>query len=351
MATRVNKRGKIRWLARVQKGGKIRQRLFENKTGALAWETEQRNANWAKVDMESFSIGEWAELYLDHATTLAETTFKEKVTCFRDFFAAEDAAGKKLIDPTLPVVALTKHQVLKALTQQFRTRSGNAANKDRKNLVRAWNWGKEYLEMPDVNPCMVKRFSEKRHPRYVPPYDDFRKVMESANGQDTVFLSVAFNLAARPSEIFDLKWTDVDFTHSKIRLWTKKRQGGNLEDDWLPMGEQLRDALRTWKLETQFPSNPSVFVCEGQWEFCREYLGKPYTGRQHLMKRLCERAGVEYFTLYSIRHLRAIMLYRAGYPLSMIQRLLRHKHPSTTEKYIRHHVPEDLKDMMNFVKD
>lgn len=67
MATKVKKNGKTRWFARVQQGGDIKSKLCKTRVGALAWEAEQKAADWSKTDMDSLTVHEWATRYLDHA--------------------------------------------------------------------------------------------------------------------------------------------------------------------------------------------------------------------------------------------------------------------------------------------
>jgi len=64
------------------------------------------------------------------------------------------------------------------MSGQAESRSGYAANKERKNLIAAWNWGRKYIDppLPDKNPFCVERMPEKRTPRYVPSEEDFWKV-------------------------------------------------------------------------------------------------------------------------------------------------------------------------------
>lgn len=68
--------------------------------------------------------------------------------------------------------------------------------------------------------------------------------------------------------------------------------------------------------------------------FPRFSPGDPFKHRQHVMKKLCRKANVKPFGFHAIRHLTATMLYKAGQLLSVIQKILRHQHPSTTEKYL-----------------
>lgn len=67
--------------------------------------------------------------------------------------------------------------------------------------------------------------------------------------------------------------------------------------------------------------------------FCNED-GTPYNWRQYLMKILCKRAGVKHFTFHAIRHLTASILFHDGYPVMVIQGILRHKNPLTTTRYL-----------------
>lgn len=53
--------------------------------------------------------------------------------------------------------------------------------------------------------------------------------------------------------------------------------------------------------------------------------------------RACIPAGVEPFGYYGIRHLTATELFHAGPPASLIQRILRHKNPNTTARYLDEH--------------
>jgi integrase len=101
----------------------------------------------------------------------------------------------------------------------------------------------KYMGLAGPNPCLVDRFPEKRQRRYVPPEDDFWKVFEVAEGQDRVMLLAYLDLAARKSELFQLKWDDVDFANGRVRLGTRKRSKGTLEYDWLPLTDDLFNAF------------------------------------------------------------------------------------------------------------
>jgi len=214
--------------------------------------------------------------------------------------------------------------VLKHLQKQAGKRSGYSANKDRKNLMAAWNWGIKYINLPSPNPCMVERFPEVRHTRYVPPEKDFWKVYNEAQGQDRIMLLAYLHLAARKSELLRLRWEDVDFANQRVRIGTRKRRGGNLEYDWLPMTDELFNVLLKHKQQAHH-----------EWVFVDGMTNKPFTMRRRFMPGLCKRAEVKPFGFHAIRHLTASILAQADVPMVTIQRILRHMNLSTTERYIR----------------
>lgn len=280
-----------------------------------------------KTDM--VSLFDWSQDYLDFAKArFANKTYKEKCATFKRFF--------KVVDHMLPVSELTHGHVQSYITKQKLERSGYAANKDRKNLLAAWNWGMQYMNpnLQGPNPCQVTKMPEDRSPRYVPAEEDFWKVFDLTEGQDKVMLLAFLHLAARRGEIFRMKWEDIDFAGDKVRLWTRKRHGGGLESDWLPMTKSLKESLVWWKENRPIKDSGHVFLCLEQKNFCKEVYGKPFIHRQHFMKNLCQRAKVKPFGFHAIRHLTASTLYKQGCVVAVIQAVLRHESAMTTAKYI-----------------
>ncbi|MBU4371246.1 MAG: site-specific integrase [Proteobacteria bacterium] len=230
----------------------------------------------------------------------------------------------KSIDPLLTVDKIKPVQVLNYLRKQATERSGYAANKDRKNLLAAWNWGIKYLDLPSPNPCFTERFPETRQNRYIPPENDFWKVYEITEGQDRIMLLAYLHLAARRSELFRLRWEDVDFFNQRVRIGTRKRLGGSLEYDALPMTDELFNAMILHRQSAK-----------SDWVFTAPDGKEPYKVRQKHMRQICNRAGVKAFAYHAIRHLTASILAQADVPMVTIQRILRHKNLTTTERYIR----------------
>jgi integrase len=219
--------------------------------------------------------------------------------------------------------------------------SGNAANRDRKNLKAAWQYGLDFIdEFPQdmAEPFPRRKMAETRNDRYIPPEEDFWKVVEVATGQDRVMLLTYFALAARRSEVYRLQLKDLDFKRNMVRLYTRKRENGTEEFDWLPMKGSLRKELKA-HVERKNISDPEAYVFANDLEHSR-YKGSRYGKRKHWMKTLCMKAGVPYFTLHAIRHITPSILDDQGESLKTIQKIMRHKSPATTLKYLHQMRPE-----------
>ncbi|MCE5333993.1 MAG: integrase, partial [Desulfobacteraceae bacterium] len=117
---------------------------------------------------------------MEHAQAkFCKKVYAEKKLAFREFF--------KSVSLKLEPARLHPGMLLKHFNVQAKRRSGDGANKDRKNLLVAWNWAQKYLpRWPKENPVkLCERQDAEQHPRYIPPVEDFWKVYDAAKeGQD-----------------------------------------------------------------------------------------------------------------------------------------------------------------------
>ena len=306
-----------RWIAQVRQEGKKVQSLHLTKEQALTWESDRRREsaeNWQT--RSGSSLGDLANEYLKYSQVKhSKKTWEEKRDLFKRFF--------REVDPNTSYRWLRPDTVLLYLQTQAKYRSGYAANKSRKNLLAFSVWVSRFKRLEVSAFRLSEKFPEQRKGRYVPPEEDFWKVYDIAQGQDKTMLLAYLHLAARRSELFRLRWEDVDFGDRKIRLYTRKRKDGNYESDWLPLTGDLFSAL---VVHRDFVGGEYVFPNAG---------GGPYKVRQHVMAKLCTKAKVRKFDWHAIRHLSATL--RAQNPkVSMIQisQILRHRNLGTTERYI-----------------
>lgn len=337
MPTETHRRGELRWRGVVKMDGKIQASKWfgsgpKEQRKAILWEEETRKAILAKqqTPMALLEPLQWATEYMsDVKRRFAGKTYDEKRTAFVRFLRFAKGKGMEDITPSL---------ALAYLQEQHDKRSAHGANRDRKNLATAWKWGCSFLDgfPTGRNPFLaVPRFAEDAKGRYIPPVEDFEKVLALATGQDRVMLMTFLHTAARRGEVFRLTWDDVDFTGNRLRLTTRKTASGSMRGDWLPMTNELRASLLGWWEARPYKQAKHVFTCLDDSPSPNHNPGGQFLHRQHFMPRMCERAGVKPFGFHAIRHLAAAMMARAGVDLVTIQAILRHEKPTTTDRYLK----------------
>lgn len=314
---RKDRKGQTYWYGRITLStGKQVEKRCESKRDAQEWEVLARSRAENFKETDTISLAYLAERHLDHVQTrLSQKSYAEKCRIFRRLF--------QTIPATTPVSKVNYARMESFLDEISNEGSGHRANKYRVHLVRAYNWGMKALSLSSPNPWTVERYKEVKTPRYVPSEKDFWTVYDLASDDEKRILLTFLHSAGRMQEVYTLRWEDVDLEQQRFRLWTNKRKGGR-EFDWLPMTDELLKTLREQRLKTGFQ----------EYVFINARTGTCFKCHDHLMNRLCEKAGVKQFGFHAIRHLSASILDSAGVPLSAIQAILRHKSSHTTARYL-----------------
>lgn len=311
-----------KWRGKRMINGVTKTRSFSSEREAIRWEALQDAKTWEEEKTLSttriISLLDFATAYLDSAKDRVGThAMFGKERAFRYLF--------KVINPEAKPENVTPLIAMEALRQIARDRTANIANFVQQNVSVAWAWGKKYYGLPTLNPFSeVEKFPNDKHPRYVPPEEDFWKVYDVASTLNKTMLLLMLHTGARKSEVFRLQWEDVDLNGRKIRFGTRKTGHMGMEYSWVPMTVELRDALIEHKLKST-----SSFV------FLDHATGKPFMRRWQTMPNLCKKAGVKPFGFHAIRHLSATILAHAGLDIPSVQAVLRHKDPNTTARYIK----------------
>lgn len=315
--TRKDRRGTPVIYGRVKlPSGKHREQRCTTWREAVAWEETVRLTTPDLSQTDTVSLAALFTAYLDHvqARGMAEKTYGEKQLAFRELLAD--------VRPSLPVKRVSYAMVEAHLDGVARRVSGAQANRRRKNIVAAYNWGIRSLGLDAPCPWRVERYKEEQHAKHVPTPEEFWRVYAAASPGVQALLMTALHTGARRGELFRMRWEDVDLTNRRIRLWTRKRKGG-LESDIIPMTDELHEVLTRHRLVTGLLGSVFVSGRGRAWEYGNDVVVK-----------LCDRAGVRRFSYHAIRHLTASMLDGAGVALSVIQAILRHKSAVTTSHYL-----------------
>jgi integrase len=326
-----------KWRGVVTFQGKRHTGMLDTKREATAWEIEKRKElrSRAKTGMDLLTF---CNKYLDYAKRFVKKTYEEK-----------NALVKRILvgwGPETSVWDITPEMAQSYLDSRAESQSGNAYNKDLKNLRVMWSWGQKILGLK-TNPAEnIEKYPWDRKPQYVPPTGDVLKVLAVANREELVFLNCYIMTGARRSEIFRWTWhEDINFQRSKYRLGTRKTKDGSMEYEWFPMSDELHSELMWWWKSRPMKNTPYVFV--NTWGGPSH--GQPFKVRRRFLKGLCKRAGVEPFGFHALRSFFASVLAdEHKVSAKRIQRLLRHKNLRTTERYIRN-INQDLKTTLDLI--
>lgn len=113
------------------------------------------------------------------------------------------------------------------------------------------------------NPCRgVKFLPIDKFVKYVPPVEDIEKALTLADPLDRAYLTVIWQLGARVREVNQLTWEDVDFNKRLVRLWTRKKRGGNKTPRLVDMNGKVFQSLKFAQWH-QDKNSPYVFVNPG----------------------------------------------------------------------------------------
>lgn len=281
------------------------------------------------VSLQPLLLGKLMLEYLNLAEReLASITLSYRKAVFRRFLAHVG---------DIPVTDLTHIKVREYLLTRP---SNHNFNKERTELVRLFSWAMED-ELITFNPVakVKKQRREDKKKKVIPTPAEMAKILMAA-GSDRPLLLILFHTMARIDEILRLKWEDVNFQEKAVRLWTRKRRGGNWEFDWLPMNEDLEAVLwNLWQKREQ-----------EEWVFFNQRQGTRYLYRPKLMGTICRRAGCPKFGFHTVRHFVASYLFdKKKVSLPVISKLLRHKSLQTTERYLQAIDPR-FRDIMRLLE-
>lgn len=150
--------------------------------------------------------------------------------------------------------------------------------------------------------------------------EDMEKLLAFAAPHLAWAIEVEWELGTRPgrSELFALRWDDVDFAGCKIRIPGTKTHASNRI---IPIRAEFRD-----RLQEVMDQRGGVFIVE--------YKGKPVSNVLKALQSAASKAKLPYrVRMYDIRHLFASTMLAGGADLAAVSKLLGHTNISTTQQH------------------
>lgn len=324
------------WVAKFQYQMKqFKKEGFQTRSAALEWEVEKRNElkNPPLPEPTRLTFSQVSTTYLeDCKDRFQKNTWRQKAFVFRNFlaFINDDPEAESITKQTFTeYLKFRKEQKDEADSKAKKTENGVCvANRDLKEFKALYNWCIRQ-ELLLKNPCInIESYPEQTNAKYVPPAEDITKVLLAADREDMDLILTLYHTAGRVSEILNLSWEDVNFEKRWVRLWTRKRRGGVLQEDKLAMTDTLYDVLRR-----RWDNRDKIAAYVFHNADGNRYI---YAQKKDTMKKLCRKARVKIFGFHAIRHHVASILADSGKAsLSQIQKMLRHRRTTTTDNYIK----------------
>ncbi len=314
-------KGGVRYTARFQYQGRpITKSGFRLKREAKEWIAEEKKRLKKKPTPTDGGFSNLANWYLDDCNRyLTKNTVRSKQHISKQLILS--AGGDFELNETSEWLVATYINSIK---------NPKTANRHLRELKALFNWGIQKGVIVSNPTSGIRKFPEKKYVPYVPPPEDIAAVTLIAPPMEQAILETYQHTAARLSEVLNLTWDDVNFDAGWVRLWTRKRKGGNKEPRVLKINDALRATLtRQWN--TRHRQSPYVFVnpeTETRYKRDEHFI-------RHMLKRLCKKAGVKPFGFHAIRHRVASILQDSGKAsIREIQRFLGHQRITTTEAYL-----------------
>jgi integrase len=192
-----------------------------------------------------------------------------------------------------------------------------------------FNHGRRH-DLCDGNPIQWVRQSAKR--RATPDIltrDEVQGLLASLRFRERTLVLLAVTTGLRRSELFALKWKDVDF-HSK-QIYVTRSIVQNVvgicktesSQKPVPAHDDLVEALREWQGQTPYQSSESwVFaspVSQGRWPYLAQQIM-----RHHILPVVRKLGITKRIGWHTFRHTYSTLLRSTGAELKIMQELLRH---------------------------
>jgi len=140
--------------------------------------------------------------------------------------------------------------------------------------------------------------------------EDLGRIIAAAEPHLARALDVGFNTGVRTgeSELLALKWSQVDFAQSEIKVYAPK--------------------TRTWRvipLKPEFLERLKSMKAKAATAYVIEFKNKPVKSLRRSFKTACEKAGIDYpVRFYDVRHLYCTTLLNNGADLAAVSKLMGH---------------------------
>lgn len=278
-------------------------------------------------------------IYLD---TLAQLYMTERKTRGASARWIKEFANllNRYILPALtakPVDALTYQDVIRLVEDRWGKRSLATRQRYMGYLKAVFRFGVEH-GLSVGNPLAKwRKVKEPKHDLRL-TVEDLGRILAHAPAHLAWAIEVEWELGTRPgaSELFALRWADVDFEACQIRVRGTKTHASNR---LLPITPEFRGRLAVMReaADKAQAGRAKDKAEKTRSEYVIEYAGRRVGRLTKALRRAAKKAGIEYrVRMYDIRHLFASTMLAGGADLAAVSKLLGHSTITTTQQNYYH---------------
>ena len=192
-----------------------------------------------------------------------------------------------------------------------------------------FNHGRRH-DLCDRNPIQWVRQSAKR--RATPDIltrDEVHMLLANLRFRERTLVLLAVTTGLRRSELFALKWKDVDFQNKQIYVTRSIVQNvigickTESSQKPVPAHNDLIEALREWQCQTPYRASESWVFASPASQGRRPYLAQPIMQR-HILPTARKLGIAKRMGWHTFRHTYSTLLRSTGAELKIMQELLRH---------------------------
>lgn len=258
------------------------------------------------------------DTYLPYATS-RKKSFKDD--CFRFTNHINPVLGGQVLSQ------ISVGQVSAFLTDLHATKKlkNSTVNRVRALLSSIFSLAIDY-DVTDSNPvARVKKYQENNQIERYLSDGELSSLMLVLNnpkqyGIDNLMIVSAIKLllltGARKREVLNLKFSDVDMERATWVL-TQNKSGRTRH---IPLNNDALKIIESMPRSTEYV-------------FANPHTGKPFDNIYKTFKRILEAAKIDNFRIHDLRHNFASLAVNGGASLYLVQQLLGHASPQTTQRY------------------
>ena len=192
-----------------------------------------------------------------------------------------------------------------------------------------FNHARRY-DLFDRNPTTLVRQSAKR--RRIPEVlgiDEVRRLLRALNPRERTLVLIAAGTGLRMSELFALKWKDVDFDANQLSVTRSivdqvvgpcKTEASQKP---VPLDPCLAKALSRWRRRTRYREPEDWIFASPHTRGRKPYRGWPLM--RYYIQPVAQRIGItKRIGWHTFRHTYSTLLKAAGVDIKVMQELLRH---------------------------